>query len=716
MPRFALLVLVSGLFAASVAGIAFADQLDTGPVPVATANPAGTPPPNPTTVEVPVLSPPPAITGTIDQTWSKAAQIALLTDFTYRRAAEQPTQVYVGQDSSALYVAFVVTQPQAITAQQQTNGSAVTSDDYVGVYLWPQGTQGFSYFFGANPRGTRYQSSSENSAYTPQWSATGERSATGYVVTMRIPLGVIRSGGSHAWRAQFVRETVATNGLSVWTFSERQQNANDPAFAGTLLQVGVSGVTANRPRPRAQVYGLGELTTPANGGSTSRIGADFSLPVTPTASFVGTIHPDYSNVEVDQQTIAPNAFAYQYQEVRPFFTQAAQAFNYNLSCSNCPLLLYTPAIPTFRDGFALEGTQGHFTFSGFDAIGYGRVDEAQALDYGVETQENVYSFNLQHIEVNETGGFNDDLMTMTGGVLNQHTHFFLYANAAADRGTNVTSPGDGNYAEGGVGYASATAVAVANYQTFGPQFAPLDSYVAQSGITGDEFYARKLLKFSPGAPLHDIQAQTFYAWYHDPFGGPGQVDASEDVFFDFRDLLTLRLFASTSAVKVLDGEFIPFDGNEVYLGYRVATNTPTYLQYAGGPYYHGKLDSWSYVTTLPVLHKVNLRFEADENNYLSTYPGEIGGAQWLERATLDWQISRDASFDLGVRRIIGRTLPNAFMVPTFQYIDAGNVSFAFHFLAAKNEFYFVYGDPNSLATTPKLYLKLIRYIGAPKGT
>jgi hypothetical protein len=116
------------------------------------------------------------------------------------------------------------------------------------------------------------------------------------------------------------------------------------------------------------------------------------------------------------------------------------------------------------------------------------------------------------------------------------------------------------------------------------------------------------------------------------------------------------------------------------------------------------------------MHKLNLHLEDDEDNYLSTYPGEIGGAQWLERASLDWQISHDASFDVGVRRIIGRNLPNAIEPPTFQYVDASNVSLAFHFLAAKNEFYFVYGDPNSLATTPALYLKWIRYIGAPKGT
>ena len=50
------------------------------------------------------------------------------------------------------------------------------------------------------------------------------------------------------------------------------------------------------------------------------------------------------------------------------------------------------------------------------------------------------------------------------------------------------------------------------------------------------------------------------------------------------------------------------------------------------------------------------------------------------------------------------------------YVDASNLSFAYHFLAARNEFYVVYGDPNNLYTLPALYFKWIRYIGAEKGT
>ena|SRR5579884_1796141 len=66
-----------------------------------------------------------------------------------------------------------------------------------------------------------------------------------------------------------------------------------------------------------------------------------------------------------------------------------------------------------------------------------------------------------------------------------------------------------------------------------------------------------------------------------------------------------------------------------------------------------------------------------------------------------------------------RVAPSGFgYVPTVdtQPFDATNLTAAFHFLALRNEFYVVYGDPSRLSTLHALYLKWIRYIGAPKGT
>lgn len=653
--------------------------------------------------------------GVIDASWDEAAKLTLGQDFTYRRPVDEATEVRVAQDGDSLDIAFVVTQREPRTEAQQTNGSSVTSDDYVGVYLFPQGTTGFQYGFFANPRGTRHQFSSENSAYSPQWTAVAHPTATGYIVTMKIPLDVIRSGGSTAWRAQFVRATVATGGLAVWAYAGGGTGATDPAFAGTLLDVGTKRA-AVRPKPRAQIYSLGELTNAKFGGSTSRVGVDFSIPVTPTASFLGTLHPDFSNVEIDQQTIAPSAFAVQFAEVRPFFTQAGQAFNYSVSCSNCPQLLYTPAIPTFREGYALEGTRGPVTFGAFNAVGNARVDQAQAFDYNYSDTKKYYAANFQRVAVDTKSGIHDELNSFQGGFGSQKTHFFVYGNAAFERGSEVTIPGQANYLEYGAGYASSTAVVVANAQRIGAQFNPVDSFIPQTDLTGYELFGRKTVTFSPKFFLHDIAFSSFFARYHDSAGQLNQTDTNENLALNFKNLISFRVNRGANGVQVANGEFLPFNGNTWFLGYKVNTGTPMYVRHTFGAYYHGQLEAYNYLAVVPLRKRLRLTLQTDEDKYFTTHPSETATTLWLERASLDLQLSKDASFDIGARRIIGGFLPNAFQAPPFGRVNAGNVSLAFHFLSRKDEFYVVYGDPNSLATTPALFLKWIRYVGAPKGT
>jgi hypothetical protein len=685
----------------------------------------------PPVLAVPLLDAAPSMNGTIDESWAKAATLVIGTDYTYKRPAEEPTKVYVAQDGAFLDIAFDATQKGSQTAAQETNSSSVMSDDYVGVDLYPQGTSGIQYSFEANPRGARYQTSSENTAYSPEWTAVGKRTPTGYSVTMRIPLAAIRSGGSTTWRAQFVRETISSGSLAVWTYDPHAQGPGDPTYAGTLAGVGVAAgaQAASRPKPRVGIYALSESTSKANGGSTSRVGADFAIPVTPTASFVGTLHPDYSNVEVDQQTISPNAFARQYAEVRPFFTQGAPYYNQKFSCSNCPLTLYTPAIPTFPQGYAIEGTQGHLTFGAFDAIGDGRNDNAQSLNYNYSDAKAVFALNFQRVGVSVPGA-NDVTTTLATGFQDPKSHFLEYVNFGQDRGTLVTDPATGNYFEAGVGYADSTTTSVLNVQTIGAQFNPLDGFIPQTDIDGWEFYNQKTLEFSPKASIHDVGAQWFYARYNNALDQVAQTQSDATVNVDFKNLVGIRAYDGATGIRIFDGEFLPFQNNGAMVGYRMSTATPVYVAYTGGKYYHGALNSWTYVATVPLMRKLRLSLETDENQYGTAWPGESTGRQWLEKAGIDWQFNRFASFDAGVRRIVGPNLPNSFQPLVYDdpavcnanpynpgcQVDASNVTLAFHFLAAKNEFYVVYGDANNLSTEPALFLKWIRYVGAEKGT
>ena len=666
---------------------------------------------------LPLVDQAPAMRGEIDASWSTAAKLSLDYDFSYRRPATEPTAIYAAQDDGALDIGFVVTQRESLTAAQETNGPGVDNDDNVTVYLFPQGTGGFVYSFSANPRGARYQTSSENTAYSPQWTAAAKIIPTGYSVTMRIPFNLMRSGGSTEWRAEFARTSVANGSTLLWSYLPGQRSITDPSYAGTMLDVAKharSAIAPARPQPRLQLYGLGEMTTPKEGGNTSRVGADLSLPITPTASFVSTLHPDYSNVEVDQQTIAPNAFQRQFNEVRPFFTQLTQYYNVNIGCINCPASLYTPIIPTFRDGYAVEGTQGPISFGSYDTSGFERNDKASALNYFVRGPSSTYGVDFQQVGV-DAPGFHDRVDTLTTGYVSKRSDLFVYANEGQDRGTDVTDSGLANYYEVGTGYASPITTAVLTYQSVGAQYLPADGFVAQSDTAGLESSITRNWNFSPTAPIRDAS----FNWYSSNFrthtGGLAQVNASQTFTVDFRDQIRLNVFTGSANILTTSSQLLPFNTNGEFLGYKSNTTTPTYVQNLSGAYYHGRLDSWTYVTTEPMARDVHITLEADENQYATSYPGENSGRQWLERASLDWQLSRNASFELGARRLIGPNLPVSFAPPDFTPLNAANISVAFHFLTSKNEFYAVYGDPNSLSTKPALFLKWIRYIGAEKG-
>jgi hypothetical protein len=311
--------------------------------------------------------------------WPAEPALTLPWDVVHVHPADEPTAVHVASDGTFLYVRFDAGQREPIVATQHSNDTiaggsngnggalAWSADDAVWVDLWPNGATGFEYQFEANPNGSHNESSSENSAFAPQWESHGTLHDGGYTVTMAIPIGVIHGAHTGTWRAQFIRYVRATGVESVWSFDASQTNPDDVSRAGALT-VTVAG-KAQLPKPRAAIYGLGSVASAAAGGSTSRVGGDVSVPVTPTAAVFAAFHPDYSNVELDQQSISPTVYQRQFSEVRPFFTQAASYYN-NFNCAVCNgyrTTLYTPAIPTFAQGYAFEGKQGNFGFAGFDA-------------------------------------------------------------------------------------------------------------------------------------------------------------------------------------------------------------------------------------------------------------------------------------------------------------------------------------------------------------
>jgi hypothetical protein len=655
---------------------------------------------------VPTIATAPAMDGTLsDPLWQKAATANLAYDVNFHQPAKQPTTAYILTDGRFLYVAFDVKTTASISAQEHTNGVGMDVDDEVQVDLWPGGDQGFQYKFTSTPIGTHYQFSTENNSYEPTWTSAGKINSGGFTVTMKIPLAGMRGAGK-TWRVQFIRLSPATREYLVWRGAAGQTDFNDVTYAGRLT--GIPTVGSSRPKTRIAVYGLGTLAARSIGGSTSRAGADLSIPLDSSTTFVATLHPDYSNVEKDQQSISPTAFRRFFSEVRPFFTQGANFYN-PFSCTGCPGIqeLYTPAIPTPRDGYAIEGKEGRFNFAGFDAVGVGRNDSAQSFYY--KTPNRRVQIATQRVAVNMPGF--RDVTTTEGITYNNHSDFFAYYNYGVDQGTNVLDSSDNKRSDFGLGYSPPNLFAGFSIRKIGTYYNPFDGIVSHPGIAGYNVNVWHQWNYSGKAPLKWFQAYGSLDRYHGTNGALNQTD--NNLGFDLLTKNYIELWGNTGSSYLLldNGVFTPITVNSIGFGWRSTTAYPTYIEYDSGRFGAGKLISWARSSVIRVGNRASITLQAnDTQQHLDNGPTFT---QWLERVSYSYQSGPDESFAFGVRRIIG-TPPMLGGTPSFS--SAFNVSFAYHKLLQHNEIYLVYGDASAFATSPQLIFKIVHYFGADKGT
>jgi hypothetical protein len=671
---------------------------------------------------VPLVTADPPVDGTLSHAeWKSAQSVTLDWDLQGHKRAPQQTAAYVETDGKYLYVGFDAKQQSAIVATQHTDDAGQGADDDVEIDLWPGGTNGFLYQFISNPIGTHYQSSSENSGYRPQWWSSGSVRDGEYIVTMKIPLSAIHGANASTWLVQFARRVETTGDVDVWAYGPDETSPATSIYAGTLT--GIHAV-AVRPQPRVELYTLGALGGASIGGSTSRAGVDLSIPFTATSSFYATIHPDYSNVERDQQSISPTAFRRFYSEVRPFFTQGNAAYD-NFDCDMCNgiISLYTPAIPTPRRGYAVEGKQGAYTYGAFDAVGNARTDSAQAISW--RNAGHTLGFSFQRVAVN-LPGFNDDTIE-AGTTFGDGKRLFSYFNYGIDTGTNVSDARQGQYYDLGTAYLTETTAFGFAVRREGKYFNPSDGFVWHPDTAGyGVFFSHAWLLGTTG-PLRSITISNGLSRYHDLTGELNDTSQGSSIDFLTRGLIDVNFGAGSGYVRFSpNGVFYPTSGNGVSITFGSGADnssvsngaqhgssaTPTTIGWSTGRFGPGRLNSYTLASTMHAMRLGLLSLELDGNvQQLDAGPRY---SQWLERVSYTYQANRETSFALGARRIIG-TPPMLETIP--QYQQGWNLSAAYHrTFSGVNEIYAVYGDASAFSTVPQFIVKWIRYFGAGKGT
>ena len=682
---------------------------------------------------------------------------------TTRSAAEHATTIYLLYDDTSLYVGFKAAQVALpIVATQTGNDAGAAVDDFVGIGIDTSGTGTQAYYFETTPRGVRYEQASENVRYRPQWQSAAQVGPGGWRAVMIIPLNVLRlpRTGTQSWRFQFVRTLAAHGEHYVWSWNPLMTDAAVgawPTFADTRYWASGSGVTiaatkSSRSRARADVFVLESAGAQRNSFEQPNgtfapvnvrpLGVDLSYPLTPTISFVGTANPDFSNVEIDQETIAPQEFRRQLSEYRPFFSQGADFINATGSGrnvagsytggSNFPF--YSPGVGLFDYGTKVEGSFGYqaigaVNFRGFDQT-TGSVFDDSAYGYLHALPDRTFLYWSDGVFAHHGAAGSDSTVEMGAQGRNLKSGFEWYFNRAFETGSWVPQ-GHASLTQGFLDVRKPNYEVNLGYLDVSPNYNPINGYTANSDIRGPQGYV-DFIGTAPGVKNYIvyIAADRFL----DRSGTVHQADAQ--VFLT----ATLKNGFSLNGVGAAIGElrlygipagpgcsgpvvgFSSFTGYPCYriagsapfhlvsipIGYRDGTPAPTDVTYSWGPFGSAYVHLFSAATARPIGRKMTLGIEYD-GTYERAFSNGVLDSQWLRRISLGYTLSSESSLSVALRSINGSG--------GFATSAGTNLAVAFHArFRGGNVLYVDFGTPAASATLNRLVVKYVFHTGADAGT
>ena len=359
----------------------------------------------------------PNIDGRLDDAvWAAAARI---TDFVQLSPldgapATEASEAYIAYDSANIYLAFRAryTNPGMLRANLSDRDEAPGDDAFV-VYFDPFLDQQRAYVFSVNGYGVQSDAilgSREgggggfggggvfgNRRREPRGffgPPRGDRSwdtlfvtagrvvADGFTAEMAIPFKSLRypqraGNAAHRWGFQIARRLRGKNETQVWAPVSRN-------VAGFLPQMGVlEGMTRLSTSRNIEILptftalrfgGLEADGSFSDGNVEPEGGVNFKYGVTSNLTADVTFNPDFSQIESDRPQIEVNQrFALFYPELRPFFLEGAEIFQFQ-SPFDPVTLVHTRTIVDPRYGAKLTGKAGNTT------IGVMYADDEAAAD------------------------------------------------------------------------------------------------------------------------------------------------------------------------------------------------------------------------------------------------------------------------------------------------------------------------------------------------
>ncbi|MBI5706222.1 MAG: carbohydrate binding family 9 domain-containing protein [Armatimonadetes bacterium] len=621
------------------------------------------------------LATPPTIDGTLSSgEWSKAARGDGFWDPFSGKPAEDATEVYVGYDKSALYIAFYChdRNPEQIIAREIRPGASLDGEDSVVVRIDPFFTRQSESVdrFLVNAIGTRSEDISSGRAakreWRGEWDAKVGRVADGWTAEIRIPWTVLTyPSDASKMSINFVRFYGRGRNREIWSNM-------GPNFRGEYEGIweGVQPPKPPAPKPLFLGYALGQADKDSKTVK-GDIGLDIKYQPSPQMTIIGTLNPDFKNVEQQVERAQFTRSERYLEDSRPFFAEGSGQF-YLSEQYGVGRLFYSRRIRDFDAGAKV----------------YGRLNPKISLSAlattGVGGEQNAV-FNLRHVLPNggdagifgtvHKGGGRDD--TVLGGSFNRR--FGNYElNFESMRETDTEAGGSaGSY---GIGYTVPKFFLGLRRVTITENFDPALSYIQFGDKKGNWLYTEYRYSWN-GQWLKEVEV-SFFADDFDRYSTGKSLMKGYDFFgtLTTRDKNQLEFSVENRSYEGISdkvsGLYFAFDPENRF---RNASIGQTWGTRGGKAYRYYSLD-----VTRRLVGKLDAGLSVGIEDFTE------GSRQYI--GTIGWEF--DAK-----RAITGRWVQTD--GKSNGYVAYRSSGFA------GNEWFVILGDPNAAKFKPTLTLKFV---------
>ncbi len=247
-----------------------------------------------------------------------------------------PTEVRMCYDEQNLYIiatCYKTMQGENMVESLRRDFNFTKNDNFI-FFLDPFEDQTNGFTFGANAAGaqwdgTQYDGGKADLNWDGKWVSVVKNYPDKYVFEAAIPFKTIRyKKGIKEWGINFSRNDLKSTEKSSWAPVPRQFPTSSLAYTGVLVFDEAPPVQGANTSLIPYVLGSTnkDYTTNSKATYTADIGLDAKIGITSSLNLDLTVHPDFSQVEVDKQQTNLSRFELFFPEKRQFFLENNDLF------------------------------------------------------------------------------------------------------------------------------------------------------------------------------------------------------------------------------------------------------------------------------------------------------------------------------------------------------------------------------------------------------